>query len=362
MISKTKTLNGVFLIHRSITKSASRMRHVQACIPEVMLRQMTGIVSAMARNSAAEPTNGRERIRNRSATRTMQTQSAGGKNKNISIHNILPDYTLVDASRPPLDFSESSGSYKYPPAVVYRDVISAEEAELIRREILDQRMKRRRYEKGHWDSVIINYKEIELQDIELEIQALQRLQAEGRTTDVPSPTTNQRIAKIFLRIRSLLEENHLHDIYQTSTNTYKNPKQTIRWLPCHAIDLKKEGELNAHVDSVRFSGHLVAGLSLLSPAIMRLKLPNINNDDDGDDHASAANEDSEGHVDLFLPPNSLYALTGVGRYKYSHELLPDSSTFRRCEPTTNGDKDDSNAIVVPRDRRLSIIFRDAKPE
>jgi hypothetical protein len=27
------------------------------------------------------------------------------------------------------------------------------------------RMKRRRYEKGHWDAVIINYKEVELSDL-----------------------------------------------------------------------------------------------------------------------------------------------------------------------------------------------------
>jgi alkylated DNA repair protein alkB family protein 7 len=143
--------------------------------------------------------------------------------------------------------------------------------------------------------------------------------------------------------------------------------QQTPWLPCHAIDLKKDGELNAHVDSVRFSGDLVAGISLLSPSIMRL-VPDpdsyIDNDNNNSDDNSNKNNDDgqrsvprdqsqdQGRVDLFLPPRSLYALTGVGRYKYSHQLLPDSSTF--TSPT------DGKEIVVIRDHRLSVIFRDAK--
>ena len=43
------------------------------------------------------------------------------------------------------------------------------------------------------------------------------------------------------------------------------------WLPCHAIDLSKDGRLDAHVDSVKFSGGIVAGISLLSDSIMRLR-------------------------------------------------------------------------------------------
>jgi hypothetical protein len=74
-----------------------------------------------------------------------------------------------------------------------------------------------------------------------------------------------------------------------------------------------------------------------------------NADEDGED------AQNRGHVDLFLPPRSLYALTGVGRYSYSHQLLPDSSVF--TSPIGDG-----KAIVVKRDQRLSVIFRDAKRE
>lgn len=156
--------------------------------------------------------------------------------------------------------------------------------------------KRRRYEKGHWDSVIVQYKEVEL------------------TEQTPTMKT------IFERIRKELEP-------------YKRPEAA--WLPCHAIDLHKDGELNAHVDSVRFSGDLVAGLSLSSSSIMRLK-------PDAESH----NAPMEGHVDLYLPTCSLYVLSGIARYGYTHELLPSNATF-------SGEQ-------VYRNRRLSIIFRDAK--
>jgi alkylated DNA repair protein alkB family protein 7 len=165
----------------------------------------------------------------------------------------------------------------------------------------------RRYEKGHWDAVITNYKEIELADAFF---------------DEPE------IPQILQRVRQHLEQHQLRDFYED---------QPIQWLPCHAIDLKKEAELNAHVDSIKFSGDLVAGLSLLSSSIMRL-VP-----DDAPD---------EGRwIDLYLPPLSLYALTGVGRYRYSHHLLPNNSTFTSLEGTET---------VVQRDHRLSVIFRDTK--
>jgi alkylated DNA repair protein alkB homolog 7 len=138
-----------------------------------------------------------------------------------------------------------------------------------------------------------------------------------------------RIVEIFARTRQLLEKEHLE-------------YTPVRWLPCHGIDLKKDGELNAHVDSVKFSGDLVAGISLLSPAIMRLA-----------PHIDGGEGTMEGYVDLCLPPLSLYVLTGVARYRYSHELLKTASTARAT---------DGSCFHQDRDHRLSVIFRDAKRE
>jgi len=88
----------------------------------------------------------------------------------------------------------------------------------------------------------------------------------------------------------------------------------------------------------------VAGLSLLSSSIMRLEQPST----EGEETSNA----SGGHVDLLLPPLSLYVLTDVSRYEYAHELLPCGAIFKS--------RDDGDVSVVQRGRRLSIIFRDAK--
>lgn len=225
-----------------------------------------------------------------------------------ALHLRDPNPEMVDSRRAPSDFVDSSAS-------VYRDFVTEEEANILVEDILAC-MKRRRYEKGHWDAVIVNYKETELYDEE--------------------SLLCQESRNIFERVRHQLKERHLS-------------RRTVSWLPCHAIDLHKEGELNAHVDSVRFSGDIVSGLSLLSPSIMRL-VP----DDDGDGKTGLVEHYKHVEfVDLYLPPRSLYVLADAGRYHYSHQLLPSGSVFH----TTNGEP-----ITVERDHRISIIFRDSKEE
>lgn len=160
----------------------------------------------------------------------------------------------------------------------------------------------RRYERGHWDSAIQQYRETELVD------------------------EDENLKAILHPLRRFLEENHTRSSCSNGTKSF-----TGSWLPCHTIDLDEKGSLNAHVDSIRFSGNLVAGLSLLSSSVMRLK---------------PADATSHGSVDLYLPPWSLYVLSGVSRYEYTHELLPSGSFYQ--------------GNSVERGQRLSVIFRDAK--
>ena len=167
---------------------------------------------------------------------------------------------------------------------------------------------RRRYTKGHWDAVIVQYKETELID-------------EESLSDVSRTALD--------RVRQQLLQHHMGAADDTKHNV-------VSWLPCHAIDLHADGQLNAHVDSVRFSGGIVAGLSMLSGSIMRLRPAT-------DGESAKGNKD----VDLYLPPLSLYVLTGQSRYQYTHELLPGTNTFR-------------GNVKVERDHRLSVIFRDAR--
>lgn len=231
---------------------------------------------------------------------------------------------LVYAQEAPVGYDGS--------AVVYSNVISEAEEEALRHD-LQQIFRRRRYEKGHWDAVIIKYKETELYNEPEQLSETSRLVLE--------------------RIRQyLMEQQHV--------------APDITWLPSHAIELHPEGELRAHVDSVRFSGGLVAGLSIGSASIMRLQPPKDDYMEPDDESLSVKQKDSKngdanedkaaaaanGHVDLLLYPRSLYALTGRSRYEYTHELLPnESSVFAG-----------TGQVVQRNQNRWSIIFRDSKQD
>eukprot|EP00586_Coscinodiscus_wailesii_P013203 CAMPEP_0172506632 /NCGR_PEP_ID=MMETSP1066-20121228/196809_1 /TAXON_ID=671091 /ORGANISM="Coscinodiscus wailesii, Strain CCMP2513" /LENGTH=237 /DNA_ID=CAMNT_0013283741 /DNA_START=74 /DNA_END=787 /DNA_ORIENTATION=- len=215
-----------------------------------------------------------------------------------SIPNPQTNPKFVDSRFAPPNFETES-------AVVYHSIISSDEAASLIMDI-EPRMKRRRYEKGHWDAVIKGYKEIEFGGFDLLNGSLDAMS----------------------RIKKILAKEY----------------GVMNWLPCHVIDLKEDGELTAHVDSVRFSGGIVAGLSLMSPSVMRLRPDATPLDDKSSDV-------DNGHVDLYLPPLSLYVLSGVSRYEYTHELLPTNSIFQESM---------SREFNVTRGRRISIIFRDAK--
>ena len=86
------------------------------------------------------------------------------------------------------------------------------------------------------------------------------------------------------------------------------------------------------MDSVKFSGGFVAGVSLLSAAIMTLE------------RADAGAARAADTVRLLLPPRSLYVLSGAARFEFTHRI--GGGTFR--------------GAPVERGRRISLIFRDAK--
>ena len=185
--------------------------------------------------------------------------------------------------------------------------------------------------------------------------------------------TNYKEIELASEYLSLESKEVIERVQYQLQKTYFANNDVPQWLPSHAIDLHKEGKLTAHVDSIKFSGHLVAGLSLLSPSIMRLKpaidteIDNENNNKEDQETNHPSMEDmshtnDECFVDLFLPARSLYVLSGVSRYNYTHELLPSGHKFSSSQRTT-----DKNTviqrytdIIVSRDQRLSVIFRDQK--
>ncbi|KAM3598740.1 uncharacterized protein V6R79_021983 [Siganus canaliculatus] len=152
---------------------------------------------------------------------------------------------------------------------------------------LEPGLKKKRYEFDHWDDAIHGYRETE------------------RVRWGPM------CEEVLNRVRSVAF-----------------PKGSQLLGPVHILDLDKKGYIKPHVDSVKFCGSTISGLSLLSDSIMRL----------------VKEDATDEWLDLLLPRYSLYILRDQARYNFTHEILKnEDSVF-------NGQK-------VPRQRRISVICR-----
>ncbi|KAH8342981.1 hypothetical protein KR059_002787, partial [Drosophila kikkawai] len=170
---------------------------------------------------------------------------------------------------------------------IIKDFVSEHEELGLIQEI-EPHLKRLPYESSHWDDAIHGYRESERRDWSLANRSV--------------------LARI-------------------SGSAFKG-----KVMPhVHILDLAEEGVIKPHVDSVRFCGDTIAGLSLLSDCVMRL--------------VKVSAKESERRVaDLLLPRRSLYVMSQVARYQFTHEVLAgDESWFE-------------NDRVVKR-RRLSVICR-----
>ncbi|XP_054708780.1 alpha-ketoglutarate-dependent dioxygenase alkB homolog 7, mitochondrial-like isoform X3 [Uloborus diversus] len=152
---------------------------------------------------------------------------------------------------------------------------------------VDPFLKRRRYEIDHWDGAITTYKETEKMD------------------------WNVQNSEVLQRVRDIAFTPQCSQIKHV-----------------HVLDIAKHGYIKPHVDSIKFCGDTIAGLSLLSSSIMRL----------------AKENNKEKFVDVLLSRRSLYIMKGTSRYDFTHEILEDAKSYFKNKH-------------VPRDRRVSIICR-----
>ncbi|XP_065213644.1 alpha-ketoglutarate-dependent dioxygenase alkB homolog 7, mitochondrial [Planococcus citri] len=148
-------------------------------------------------------------------------------------------------------------------------------------------LRSKRYEYDHWDDAIIGFRELE------------RLQWN---------TENQKIIE---RVRKFAFPPSCGLIHHV-----------------HVLDLHESGYIKPHVDSVKFCGNTIAGISLLSDSIMRLIME----------------ENKSIKLDVLLPRRSLYIMRDDVRFKFTHEILKkDESVFK--------------GMKIDRGRRISIICR-----
>ena len=228
---------------------------------------------------------------------------------------------------------------------VFPEIINKDEAAILLSRC-QQSFKRKRYIKDHWDGVISYYRETEIQDSEWNNDNLECLEIIESVKD--------KIRFFFSEKSALLKNYNTHFEKKAKTIDFefedlKTPK--IQFRPIHVIDLHPEGYIAPHVDSVRHGGKSVCGLSLLSSSVMRLNhsIPEeyslLDEKERYDKEVKYNNTKGNHKIDLYLPPNSLYILSGPTRFEYTHEILRDKQSF-------------FGGREVPRDRRISLIFRD----
>jgi len=169
-------------------------------------------------------------------------------------------------------------------------VTPAEQEELVRE--LDGVFQGKRYSFArHWDQVIIGYRECE--------RSLFKFSAQ-----------NQRTIQ------------RLNDAIGPGVNLFPH---------VHVLDIHEDGEMKPHIDSIKFSGGLIAGLSLLSPCVFELH-----------------HQQSPARVNLLLEPGSFYIMRGDARYEWAHGISKSDVAFK--------------GRTVKRTRRLSLIMRDFKDD
>jgi alkylated DNA repair protein alkB family protein 7 len=194
---------------------------------------------------------------------------------------LWPDVYNLDATHCS-DSLVSEGDLQVLPNVI------TEDEELVVADECSRILRRRRYEEDHWDNAIVKFKEME----------------------------RSRWSAETLRILQKVREAAIL------------PQELTYFPAVHVIELAEDGYIKPHVDSIKFSGRVVAGINLLSPSIMRFK----------EEHGDSV-------IDAYLQRRSMYMMTGRVRYHYTHEILPGAQVFR-------------GEVPVNRTHRISIMLRD----
>ncbi|CAG8502832.1 14387_t:CDS:2 [Cetraspora pellucida] len=113
---------------------------------------------------------------------------------------------------------------------------------------------------------------------------------------------------------------------------YENFPKTIEWLPVHILDLSEIGGIKPHVDNVEYSGSIVAGICLMSPTVMIFH----------------HKDDKSCNFSVLLEPGCLYIQRDKIRFNFTHEIPQDPAQH------------EFKGQIVPKGRRISLMFRDAK--
>ncbi|CAH8593443.1 unnamed protein product [Schistosoma curassoni] len=216
--------------------------------------------------------------------------------------------------------------------IVKQDFVTEKEESSLISE-LDSVLCKRKYQTKHWDYAIKNFRELERKSWH--------------------STTNQLVIS---RLKaSTTVSNGLTASATAMEADVANIDQLV--LPLiHVLDLAENGEIMAHVDSVKFCGESIAVLSLLSDSILRLAVAPqsevVGVPQDQYDYLNSLNLPPIGSwIDIFIPRRSVYIMRGALRYLLTHAILSNEQVDKiRNEQSID-------LYNLHRGRRVSVICR-----
>lgn len=170
---------------------------------------------------------------------------------------------LVGATALPFRRALAVGVPTRPCLRITPDAVSPDEETALVSQV-DPWLSRKKYEGGHFDKVITQYRE---------------LQKATRFFSGPNRTTMERLVRF----------------------AFTEPETPL--LPVHILDLAAEGVIGPHVDHVEYSGRYIVGLSLLSDCVLTM-------------HRESDGVTAEYH----LPRRSLYVMVDESRYEWAHAI------------------------------------------
>lgn len=191
-------------------------------------------------------------------------------------------------------------------------------------EEIEPYLKRMRYERDHWDDAIQGFRETE------------------RKAWYPQnkEVINKIIARAFPKTSNALPHIHVLDLEATG-------KRFQLQLQLRT-SVSLSGFIKPHVDSVRYCGTTISGISLLSDCVMKL-VQTSEDHSASDDYRNQPNVAGGKQRDLYsvkihLKHLSLYIMSHSARYNFTHEILKNDESF-------------INQRQIQKNRRISIICR-----
>ncbi|SCV67123.1 BQ2448_5769 [Microbotryum intermedium] len=163
------------------------------------------------------------------------------------------------------------------------------------------------FEKGHFDGVIIGYREMLVRPGMLPKDDTELGHALGKVYSLVPPA---------ILARGAAESGPTNDS-EAGSNMGKHPVDPPYHLSMHLLHLPSEGEISPHVDHLEAFGSTIVGLSLGGERIMRFRKAE-QGPNEGQEFIQKGAKDE---FDVLLKPGDAYVQIEPLRTHYAHEVL-----------------------------------------